>query len=107
MEQRVNIKFCVNLGKMPTETYEMLQAIYGDEAVSRSNVSEWFRRFKDGREDLQYDPRSGRPSTSRNADTIANVRKMVIRGSRLTLRIMSDELNIHYYASSLQRLYHY
>jgi hypothetical protein len=48
MEQRVNIKFCVELGKMPTETYEMLQTVYGDEALGRSSVFEWFKRFKDG-----------------------------------------------------------
>jgi transposase len=81
VEQRVNIKFCVKLGKTPTETYEILQTAYGDEAVSRNSVFEWFKRFKDGREDLQDDPRSGRPSTSRNADTIANVREMVTRDS--------------------------
>jgi transposase len=67
MEQRVNIKFCVKLGKTPTETYEMLRTVYGDEALSRSSVLEWFKRFRDGREDLQDEPRSGRPSTSRNA----------------------------------------
>jgi hypothetical protein len=30
MEQGVNIKFCIKLGKTPTETYEMLQTDYGD-----------------------------------------------------------------------------
>jgi hypothetical protein len=68
----VNITFCVKLGKTPTETYRMLQTVYVDEALSRSNVFEWFKRIKDGREGLQNDPRRGRPSTSRNADTIAN-----------------------------------
>jgi hypothetical protein len=78
IEQRVNIKFCVKLGKTPTETYEMLQTVYGGEALSRSSsVFGWFERFKDGREDPLGDPRSGSPSTSRNADTIANVREMV------------------------------
>jgi hypothetical protein len=46
-------------------------------------------------EHLQDDPRSGRPSTSRNADTIANVREMVTRDRRLILRMMLDELNIN------------
>jgi hypothetical protein len=73
MEQRVNTKFCLKLGKPRTETCEMLQTVYSDEALSRSGASEWFKRFKDGRENLQYDPRSGRPSASRNTDIIANV----------------------------------
>jgi hypothetical protein len=86
----VNIKFCVKLGKTPTETYEMLQTSYGDEALSHSSVFELFKQFKDRHEDLQDDPRSRRPSTTQNADTIANVREMVIQDRRLTLRMMSD-----------------
>jgi hypothetical protein len=45
----------------------MLQTFYDDEAVSRCIVFEWFKRFNDGREDHEYDPRSGRSSTSQNA----------------------------------------
>jgi transposase len=94
LEQRVNIKFCIKLGEKPTETYEMLQTVYDHEALSRSSVFGWFKRFKDGRGVLQYDPRSGRLSTSRNAYRIANVREMLTRDFRMTLRMMSDELNI-------------
>jgi transposase len=64
MVQRMNTKFAFKLGKTPIETYEMLQTVCGDEALSRSCVFDWFKRFKDGREDLQDDPRSGRPSAS-------------------------------------------
>jgi hypothetical protein len=37
----------------------MLQTIYGDEALSCSSVSEWFKQFEDRHGDLQDDPRSG------------------------------------------------
>jgi transposase len=93
MEQRMNVKFRVKLGGTPTETYEMLQTVYGDECLSRSSVYEWFKRFKDWREDLQVDPRSGHPSTAGNADIIANVHELVTRGRRLALRMMLDKLN--------------
>jgi hypothetical protein len=46
---------------MPTETYEMLQSVYGDEALTHSSVFEWFKRFKNGHEDLQDDSRSSTP----------------------------------------------
>jgi hypothetical protein len=82
----------VKLGKTPIETYELLQTVYGNETLNRSSVVKCFKRFKGGREDLQDDPRSGRPSTSRNADTTADVREMVTGDRRLTLRMMSDEL---------------
>jgi hypothetical protein len=91
IKQRVNDK----LGKTPTESYEMLQTVYGDEVISCSSVFEWFKRFKYGSEGLQDDPRSGCPSTSQNADTITNICKMMAQDRRLTLIMMLDELNIN------------
>jgi hypothetical protein len=35
-EQRVNIKFCLKLGKTLTETLEMLKEAYGDQCVGRT-----------------------------------------------------------------------
>jgi hypothetical protein len=56
MEQRKNTKFCFKLGKTPVEAYEMLQTVCGDETLNRNSVFEWFKKFKDGREDHQDDP---------------------------------------------------
>jgi hypothetical protein len=33
MKQQVNIKFCLKLGKTAAETREMLETVYGNEAV--------------------------------------------------------------------------
>jgi hypothetical protein len=60
-----------------------------------SMVFECFKRCKNGHEDLQDDPRREHPSTSRNADAIANVREVVTRERRWALRMMVDELNIN------------
>jgi plasmid maintenance system killer protein len=35
-EQRVNIKFCVKLGKTATKTLQLLRDAYGDEALPRA-----------------------------------------------------------------------
>ena len=40
MEQHVNVKFCVKLGKSATETYDLLKKVYGDECLSRTQVFE-------------------------------------------------------------------
>lgn len=69
-----------------------MQIVYGDETLSCSSVFEWFQRLKGGREDLQDDARSERPSPYRNADTVADVHEMVTPHCRLTLRMMSDKL---------------
>ena len=56
IEQRINIKFCVNLGKMVTETLKMLCDVYGDSSMSRTRVFELHKRFVESREDVEDDP---------------------------------------------------
>ncbi|KAJ4448109.1 hypothetical protein ANN_10121 [Periplaneta americana] len=94
MEQRVNIKFCYKLGKTATETHGMLVQVYGREAVSRKCVYEWFKRFREGKETIEDEPRSGRPSTSRTPEMIEKVRQVLEQDRRLTLRSIAEELDI-------------
>ncbi|KAJ4444990.1 hypothetical protein ANN_06789 [Periplaneta americana] len=90
MEQRVNIKFCYKLGKTATETHGMLVQVYGREVVSRKCVYEWFKRFREGKETIEDEPRSGRPSTSRTPEMIEKVRQMLTQDQRLTLRSIAE-----------------
>ena len=69
-EQWINIKFCVKIGKSASETLALLTVAYGEYAMKKSSVFEWYRQFKEGREDVQDDPRSRQPKTQR---TDANV----------------------------------
>ena len=39
-EQRINIKFCVKLGKIATKTLKMLHEVYDDACMSRAIVFE-------------------------------------------------------------------
>ena len=56
----IKIKFCVWLQKSPVETWTILQQSYGDTAVKMSQVHDLFKRFHDGRESFDDDPRGGR-----------------------------------------------
>ncbi|GBN79481.1 Putative uncharacterized protein FLJ37770 [Araneus ventricosus] len=94
MEQRVNIKFCFKLGKTATETHEMLLKMYVVDAVSKKCVSEWFKRFGDGKEDVKEEPRSGRPPISTTPHNIDRVRRMLADDRRLSLRMIAEELKI-------------
>ncbi|GFX72634.1 protein GVQW3 [Trichonephila clavipes] len=72
----------------------MMKTAFRDEAMSRAWVFEWFRPFKEGRQSVNSDPRSVRPSTSRNVDKIAQV-KAVVRSDRcLTVREIAQECHI-------------
>jgi hypothetical protein len=74
LEQRINIKFCVMIGKSASETLAPLTVAYVEYAMKKSNVSEWHRRFKEGRGDVKDDPRSGQPKTQRTDANVDRVR---------------------------------
>ena len=60
VEQRYTIKFCVKLDKSATETFASLIEAYGDATLSRTVVFKWHTAFKEGRENVEDDPRSGK-----------------------------------------------
>ena len=95
IEQQINRKFLVRLGKTPTEALKLLQEVYGDDMMSRTRLLEWHRRFKEGREEVEDDHRSGGPSTSRTDENVERVRQKVLIGRRLTVRMIADELGIN------------
>jgi len=73
LEERVCIKTLVaNWGKL-TETFQMLQQVYGEDCLSRTQCHEWYQRFKSGRTSIEDDPKSGRPSTSMDDDHVEKV----------------------------------
>ena len=85
--------FVLKSGK-PQRKHQLLQQAYGEDAMGRTEVFDWFRRFKEGRTSVESDPRSGRPSTSRNEEMIAKVRTIVRNNWRLTVREIADDCGI-------------
>jgi hypothetical protein len=53
VEQHVNVKFLAKLGEFTTETHTLLMEVYGDQCLSRTQVFEWFKRFKEGRGEIE------------------------------------------------------
>ena len=60
LEERYAIKSCFKLGKNATETYGILQTVFGASCMNRTSVFEWHKRFKEGRESVRDDERRGR-----------------------------------------------
>ena len=48
LEQRINIKFCVKIGKSASEKLALLTAAYGEYAMKKLSVFDWHRPFKEG-----------------------------------------------------------
>ena len=61
LEKQYAIKLCFKLGKNDaTEMYGMLQTAFWPSCMNRAWVFEWHKRFKEGRESVRDDERSGR-----------------------------------------------
>lgn len=95
LEQRINIKFCVKIGKSASETLSLLKMAYGEHAVKKSSVFEWHRRFREGRENVHDDARSGQPKTQRTVANVERVRTLVRSDRRLSVRLIAEELNMN------------
>ncbi|GFT88999.1 protein GVQW3 [Trichonephila clavipes] len=93
-EQQICIIFCFNLGKSCTETIEMLQKAFKDECMGKTQIKEWYGRFKNGRTSVDSDPRSGRPSTGTSSHNVERVRVAVEQDRRFTVRELEDEIRI-------------
>ena len=63
-EQTVTIKFCVKASRSAVATIELINKAYGNAAMSHANVYRWYARFRDVREEVKDDARSGRLSTT-------------------------------------------
>ena len=70
-EYRAIIKFLQKERCSVREIYDRLVAVYGKSAPSFATVTRWFNEFKRGRQSLEDDPRSGRPSDVVSPSVIA------------------------------------
>ena len=86
--------FCQKLGDSPVETILKIQTAFGDDAMGVIQIKEFYNRFKDGRISVDNEPRSGRPSTSRNDQVITKVDAVVMRDRRMTIREIAEEVDI-------------
>ena len=93
-EKRFCVKFYVKIGKSVTGTFEMLKISFGEEAMCRNQTYEWWKRFKEGRNSVDHDPRSGRPSMSKTDDNVAKVCEVIHSNRRLTVQEVAEEVSI-------------
>jgi hypothetical protein len=65
IELRINLKFLVKLKKSPTECFQLLKEVYGDDVMSCMRVFEWHKSFMEGWEKVEDNEHPGCPSTSK------------------------------------------
>jgi len=68
--------------------------VYWDNAMKKTAVCKWVKRFSEGRESVTDEERSGRPATSRTEENIAKILQIVYENSRLNVRSTAEQANI-------------
>ncbi|VEN49687.1 unnamed protein product [Callosobruchus maculatus] len=96
----------------------MVKKAYGDAALSKTRVYEWFSRFKNKEMSIEDQHRSGRPLASRTDENVKKINALVREDRPRTIdqlcemsgiswssvqRILSEDLHIRRVAASSHR----
>lgn len=85
IEQRINLKLLVKLGKSATENVRLLTEMYGDAVISRPRVFEWYKRFRAGREEVEDDQLVGHSCFLKSDNNISKINKIMRKDRRLSI----------------------
>ena len=85
----------MKLNKSATETFAFLTEAYGDATLSRTMVFKWHKTFKEGRENVEDDPCSGRAISSTNDQNVEVVRAVMVKDHRLSVGMIAEETGLN------------
>ena len=94
IEQRYSIKFCILIGKSPTETNQLLSEAYVTLTLSRTRMFEWNKRFRDGHQEVEDEVRDGIPTTATSPEMIEAVQDTIAGDGRLSTKQVADTVGI-------------
>jgi len=83
-DQRAYIKIETLRGKTPSEIHSSPIEVCGVETVDRSRISRWAQCFYEGRLSIENDPKSGRPQTSTDYQSVEPVLQIPEEDRRMT-----------------------
>ena len=84
----------MKLNKSARGTFVSLTEAYEDATLSRTVVFKWHNGFKEGRENVEDDPRSGRPISATNDENVEVVRAVMMKDRRLSVRMIAEETGL-------------
>ena len=85
---------CFKLGKNATETYGMLQIVFGASFMNRASVFEWHKRFKEGRESVRDDERCGRCKEVRIPELIGQIKNFMDKDRHVSIETISAHFDV-------------
>ena len=94
VEQKSAIKFGLWNEISVAEAFRMLQKAFCDLTMSQKIFYKWYKDFKEGRERVDDLERPGRPSTSTDEQHVNQIKELVHKNRRLTIRDLADTIGI-------------
>ena len=94
LEERYAIKFCFKLGKNATETYGMLQTVFGPYCMNRASVFEWHKIFKKGKESVRVDERRGGSKEVITPELIGQIKNFMDKDRRVSIETISAQFDV-------------
>ena len=94
VEQRTAIKFCLRNEISLAGTFRMLQKAFGDLTMSQKNVYKRYEDFTEGRERVDDLEHPGRPSISTDKQHVNQIKELVHKNRRSTIRDLADIIGI-------------
>ena len=74
----------------------MLIVAFSESTMRRTQVILWYKRIKEGREEVNDNARSGRPSTSITDKNIEAVNKMILDNRGIAIREVVGDVGISF-----------
>jgi transposase len=88
------IQFLNAKQKLPTEIHKKVVEVYGENVISRKQVSVWCNQFKEGRTLLLDEERAGRPIPACNAVNESQVEQLLLTDRHMKLKVFAYTLNL-------------
>ncbi len=91
-DQRIEIRFLCRQGYTPTMIRNALNAVHGDESLSKSSVQRWFQRFQNEGDDPRDKPKTGAPVI--RTRKIAAVQQVLDQDRRASVRQIARQVKL-------------
>lgn len=88
------IEFLTKEDQRPTDIHQRMVRVYGDHAPSYATVKRWSAEFRRGRQSLEDDPRSGRPTEATTIEKCTAVEELVMENRRIKVTEIAQQLGI-------------
>jgi len=96
----LNFSLTAKLGRRTTETSETLKTPSGEQTVGRTQVFDWFSKFRSSAASAEDAERLEHISTSKTGKSAGQVKEVLLKNRRMTLYEVANVFGISFVSAS-------